>query len=162
MEITDFVISLSAPSSGDCGPHRTRVAVIERLGAALSTVLVVDDDPSTRSLLRLIFETAGHEVVDAAHGRAALDIIGPSTLPDVVVTDLVMPVLTGVELIEQLHSKARTAAIPIVVLSADSDAALTLQAAGLVEAVVRKPFDVYALVDCVGSVAIKPARTALI
>jgi CheY-like chemotaxis protein len=128
----------------------------------LRTVLVVDDDPSTRSLLRLIFETAGHAVVEAAHGKAALDTMQQSALPDVIVTDLRMPVLSGVELIKQLHSEPRTAAIPIVVVSADSEAAWTLRASGLVDAVVRKPFDVYALVNRIGSVATSPAKTAVV
>lgn len=113
----------------------------------------MDDDPSTRTLLRLILETAGHVVVEAPHGQAALEVIRADALPDVVVTDLVMPVLSGAELIERLHSERQTAAIPIVVLSASSDAAGPLQASGLVQAVVRKPFDVYALVDCIANLA---------
>ena len=104
-------------------------------------------------MLRLIFENAGHVVVEAPHGKAALELIRPNSLPDVVVTDLMMPVLTGAELIEQLRLEQRTAAIPVVVVSASSDAAGTLQASGLVQAVVRKPFDVYALVDCIEKVA---------
>jgi CheY-like chemotaxis protein len=118
----------------------------------LSTILVVDDDPGTRSLLRLIFETAGHVVVEAPHGKAALELIRPNSLPDVVVTDLMMPVLSGAQLIEQLRLEQRTATIPVVVVSASSDAARTLEASGLVQAVVRKPFDVYALVDCIENV----------
>jgi len=73
-----------------------------------------------------------------------------------------MPFVSGVELIEQLHSEPRTSAIPIVVVSGDSDAAWTLHASGLVHAVVRKPFDVYALVDCIGSVAASPTKTTLV
>ena len=123
---------------------------------------MVDDDHGTRSLLRLIFETSGHAVVEAADGRAALDVIGPNPLPDVIVTDLAMPTLDGSELIKRLHSEPRTAAIPIVVVSVNSEAALTLRASGLVDAVVSKPFDVSALVDCIGTWAITPTRTALI
>jgi len=136
--------------------------VLPWFGAALSTILVVDDDAGTRSLLRLIFETGGHAVVEAAHGKAALDIIRPGPLPDVVVTDLIMPVLNGVELIERLHSEPRSALIPIVVVSANSNAAATLETSGLVAAVVRKPFDVYALMDCIGNVATNLATSAVI
>jgi CheY-like chemotaxis protein len=118
----------------------------------MSTILVVDDDPGMRSLLRLIFETAGHVVVEAPHGKAALELIRPNSMPDVVVTDLMMPVLSGAQLIEQLRSEQRTAAIPVVVVSASPDAARTLEASGLVQAVVRKPFDVYALVNCIENV----------
>ena len=113
----------------------------------------MDDDPATRSLLRLAFETAGHMVLEAPHGKAALEIIGPNPLPDVVVTDLMMPILGGAQFIERLRSDPRTAAIPIVVISANPAAARNLEASGLIQAVVRKPFDVYALVDCIGSVA---------
>jgi CheY-like chemotaxis protein len=132
-----------------------------RLRAALSTILVVDDDRETRSLLRLILETAGHVVVEAPHGKAALEMIRPNALPDVVITDLVMPVMRGTELIQSLHSEQRTAAIPIVVVSASPDGARTLQASGLVQAVVTKPFDVYALVDCIESVGTPPTGAAL-
>lgn len=157
-EITDFVISPAGSSIGDRGDHRGCLGVVQWLVAALSTILVVDDDRDTRSLLRLIFETAGHSVVEAPHGKAALDIIRPNSLPDVVVTDLRMPVLSGLHLIEHLHSEPRTRAIPIVVVSANSDAARTLQTSGLVQAVVRKPFDVHALIECIENVGISPAE----
>ena len=129
-------------------------------GATMSTILVVDDDPGTRSLLRFILETDGHAVVEAAHGRAALDIIGPNSLPDLVITDLMMPVLNGVQLIELLLSEPRTALIPIVVVSGNPEAARALQTSGRVEAVVRKPFDAIALTECIRTVANKPARSA--
>jgi CheY-like chemotaxis protein len=67
-----------------------------------------------------------------------------------------------VDLIERLHSEPSTSAIPIVVVSADSDTASRLRASGFVDAVVRKPFDVYALVDCIGRVAANPKKTALV
>jgi CheY-like chemotaxis protein len=157
--VTDFVIFAGASSACERGRYHADAAVFVRPGATLSTILVVDNDRDIRSLLRLILEIAGHVVVEAPHGKAALDIIRPSALPDVVITDLMMPVLSGAELIEWLHSEQRTAAIPIVVVSASSDAARTLQASGLVQAVVRKPFDVYALVDCIESVATPSDRS---
>jgi CheY-like chemotaxis protein len=120
----------------------------------LSTILVVDDDAPTRVVLRMILEKAGHEVVEAAHGAAALDIISPDLLPDVVMTDLTMPILSGKELIELLRSGPITAAIPIVVVSGNHDSARTLQASGLVEAVVDKPFDAASLTECIRAVAV--------
>jgi CheY-like chemotaxis protein len=123
-------------------------------------VLVVDDDPGTRSLLRLILETEGHAVIEAAHGGEALNIIGPNALPDVVVTDLMMPVLSGLELIDRLQSEPLTATIPIVVVSSNSQAARALQTSGAVTAVVRKPFVASALADCIRAVAGGPMTTA--
>jgi len=118
----------------------------------LSTALVVDDDTEMRSLVRLILETEGYSVVEAAHGEEALGLIGPNPVPDVIVTDLAMPVLNGVALIERLESEPRTATIPIVVVSA-SDEARALQTSGRVDAVVRKPFNATAFAECIRGLA---------
>lgn len=119
----------------------------------MSTILIVDDEPDVRFMLRLILENAGHEVVEAAHGAAALNLISPWRLPDLIVTDLAMPVLGGEELIGHLRSAPMTAAIPIVVVSGNAIAAWTLKAAGLIEAVVSKPFEADTLMRCVHAVA---------
>ncbi len=119
----------------------------------MSVILVVDDDSATRLLVRSILEIAGHEVIEAPHGSAALELISPQRLPDVVVTDLTMPVLGGKELIAQLRSGPVTAAIPIVVMSGNLAEARTLKASGLVEAVVSKPFVAAHLAQCIHAVA---------
>jgi CheY-like chemotaxis protein len=129
---------------------------------SLSMILVVDDDPNIRFVLRAILEKAGHEVVEAPHGAAALELISPQRLPDLVVTDLMMPVLGGEELIGRLRAAPATALIPIVVLSADAVAAWTLKASGLVEAVVPKPFEAAAVTACVHAVAKSPSRTPIV
>jgi len=106
----------------------------------MSTILVVEDDPSVRGVLRAIFERAGYEVTEAGHGRAALDLMLGADLPDVVVTDLMMPVMGGNEFIHRLRSEPRTAAIPILVVSANAGAAEGLRAAEGADAVIGKPF----------------------
>jgi len=115
----------------------------------MSVILVVDDDSATRLLMRSILEIAGHEVIEAPHGFAALELISPQRLPDVVVTDLTMPVLDGKELIAQLRSGPVTATIPIVVVSGNLVEAWTLKATGLVEAVVSKAFVAANLAQCI-------------
>jgi CheY-like chemotaxis protein len=124
-----------------------------------NTALIVDDDSGTRSLLRLILETEGYAVVEAPHGEAALGIIGPSLVPDVIVTDIAMPVLNGVELIARLQSEPTTASIPIVVVSAWDDTHV-LEASGQVAAVLRKPFDPLALAACIRGLASSQMKTA--
>ena len=110
--------------------------------------MVVDDDADTRFILRLILEKAGHAVVEAKDGETALahSVLSP---PDLLTTDLTMPVLGGEALIERLRSKPTTASIPIVVVSGNPAAARALHAAGLVEAVVNKPFDAAELAECI-------------
>jgi CheY-like chemotaxis protein len=119
----------------------------------LSRILIVDDDPSTRYVLRLILEREGYEIDEAANGEAALDMIRPDALPDIVMTDLMMPVMGGVELIQRLRSEPRTAAIPIVVVSSNPEAARSLQSSGLVDAIVSKPFTASRLADRVRALA---------
>jgi CheY-like chemotaxis protein len=124
----------------------------------MSTILVVDDDSAMRLLVRSILEIAGHEVIEAPHGSAALNLISPHRPPDVVVTDLTMPVLDGKQLIAQLRSGPVTAAIPIVVVSGNLVEAWTLKASGLVEAVVSKPFVAANLSQCIDAVTSQQGR----
>src|SRR5581483_1612373 len=135
-------------------PERQKAKAVTRM----SVILVVDDDSATRLLVRSILEIAGHEVIEAPHGSAALDLISAQRLPDVVVTDLTMPVLDGKELIAQLRSGPVTATIPIVVVSGNLAEARTLKANGLVEAVISKPFVSANLAHCIQAVASEQSR----
>lgn len=119
----------------------------------MSRILIVDDDPSTRFVLRLILEKEGYEVIEAAHGEAALDVVRSDPLPDVVMTDLMMPIMGGLELIQRLRAEPRTASISIVVVSSNPEAARSLKATGLVDAIISKPFDAAALAGGIRAVA---------
>ena len=113
----------------------------------MTTILIVDDESNMRFLLRMILEGEGYEVVEAPHGAAALERATESP-PDVVVTDLMMPVMTGRELIERLRADPETASIPIVVVSANPTAVLDA-----VDAVIGKPFDPAALLEATRSLS---------
>ena len=65
----------------------------------MAEILIVDDEPDVRFVLRMAFELAGHEIVEAHHGGAALERV-PESRPDLVVTDVMMPVLDGLELVD--------------------------------------------------------------
>ena len=106
----------------------------------MSKILIVEDDPGLRTMLRVIFEEAGYIVAEAGHGQAALDLMVGSDLPDVITTDLMMPVMGGNELIRRLRAESRTASIAIVVVSANAQAAQGLRAASGADAVIAKPF----------------------
>lgn len=82
-------------------------------------VLVVDDDPGTRRYLRKLIGEAGLavEFVEAEDGREALDLIG-STVPSLVILDLLMPVLDGFGFLEGLRKKMEGAHIPVLVVTA--------------------------------------------
>jgi CheY-like chemotaxis protein len=80
------------------------------------TVLVVDDEPDIRYLLRVTLEMAGYGVVEAAHGEAALEHVRRAQ-PQLVLTDRMMPRMGGGELIRRLRGDESTKAIPIVMIS---------------------------------------------
>ena len=84
-------------------------------------VLVVDEDPSTRFLFRLIFESASYRVTEAPNGVAALILIHDE-LPDLVVTDMMMPMMKGTELIRHLRAEPRTAGIRMLAVTANPNA----------------------------------------
>jgi CheY-like chemotaxis protein len=105
-------------------------------------VLVVDDEPNLRYLLRLLFEVHGHEVDEAGDGEAAIAQIGVRQ-PDVIVTDVMMPVMTGRELIARLRGDPATAEIPIIVVSASTNIR-TIEGG---DRVFPKPFDQDAVLD---------------
>jgi CheY-like chemotaxis protein len=89
----------------------------------VTTILVVDDEPDARYLLRHQFERAGFQVTEAEHGRAAISAVQASA-PALVVTDVMMPVMDGRELIEWLRADPLTSRIPIIAVSGHYDLAL--------------------------------------
>lgn len=103
----------------------------------LGTVLVVDDDAVVRETLSRFLTAAGYTVRVVANGREALDLLGASALPDLLVLDLMMPEMTGLELIPTLHSNPEWASLPIIVLTGTKGyTAARLQ----VDAILMKPF----------------------
>jgi CheY-like chemotaxis protein len=100
-------------------------------------VLIVEDDQSLRVVIRMVLEQAGYAVVEASHGAAALELM-ESEMPDLVLADVRMPHMSGVELTARLRSSSRTASVPIVLLSG---LVLDPEVARLADAVVAKPFE---------------------
>lgn len=94
-----------------------------------------------RFLIRVTLEGAGYDVVEAHHGAVALERAKDSQ-PDLVVTDLMMPVMGGRELIDRLRSDPQTTSIPILVLSANGSLRV-----GDADAALSKPFDPDALLE---------------
>lgn len=112
--------------------------------AATLPVLIVDDEPIIVDLLRDVLEDEGFRVVTASNGVLALNLARQMPVA-LVITDLMMPFVSGIELARQLHSNPQTAAIPLVLMSA----ALPQQAGDIFAAVIHKPFDVDTIVKIV-------------
>lgn len=108
-------------------------------------VLLVEDAPFLRYAFGRLLRLHGFEVREATDGREALDCVGPFQ-PQLVLTDLMMPVMDGVELIRRLHENPETASLPVVAITADSTEHAERQAreAGAVD-VITKPIDLPSL-----------------
>jgi two-component system, OmpR family, KDP operon response regulator KdpE len=100
-------------------------------------VLVIDDEPPIRKLLRMGLCTQGYEVLEAPNGKSALELLGEK--PGLVILDLGLPDMEGLELLRTI--RARNESVPIVVLSSRSDEAGKVQALDLgADDYVTKPF----------------------
>lgn len=86
----------------------------------MHTVLVVEDDSDIRELFGEVLTQAGYHVVEAENGQEALDFLRDHR-PCLVLLDLMMPVLSGPELLEIMAEDERLASLPVVVVSAVAD-----------------------------------------
>src|SRR6478736_4487627 len=102
-------------------------------------VLLVDDEPALRELLRVTFEGASIDVTEAASGEEALALLG-GELPDAVVLDLRLPGIGGADLCRRLRSEDETRDIPIVVLSGGDSVELERACKAGADEVIGKPF----------------------
>ena len=82
-------------------------------------ILVVDDERDIRELLVDELTDSGYETIEAANGAEALERVY-SDSPDIVLLDLMMPILDGIQVLEILKSNAHTASLPVVLLTAVS------------------------------------------
>ena len=111
------------------------------------TVLVVDDDPGVREVVRLSLELEGYLVKEAGgaeEGLAAVD----NEAPDLILLDVMMPHVDGWEMLRQIQERHGAGSIPIVMFSGKVDAQTAAQAAARgAQGFVGKPFDPQQLVD---------------
>ena len=85
------------------------------------TILVVDDDPVIQKLLSVNFEMEGYRVVTASDGEEALDRV-LSEAPAVVVLDVMMPKVDGIEVLRRIRANPGTGSTPVLLLSAKAQA----------------------------------------
>jgi CheY-like chemotaxis protein len=127
-------------SEPDC-PGKTS-AVRLALPPQKATILCVDDDPDALAVLAWFLAAEGLEVVTACNGSEALLRV-EELLPDIIITDYIMPCMTGLELCDRLRKSEKTRGIPIIVYTA-----LRLPAhSGLYDRTFLKPtdFDVFSV-----------------
>lgn len=104
----------------------------------MAHILVVDDEVLLAVLLAGLLEDEGYQVETASNGQAALSAI-QNQRPDLVVTDFMMPTMTGLELAEAVRSDGALADLPIILVSG-AQGAIARQRPELFQAVLDKPY----------------------
>jgi two-component system, chemotaxis family, chemotaxis protein CheY len=106
----------------------------------VATVLFCDDNPRIQRLFVAIFATTDHRVVVAGDAREALAEV-ERVRPDLVITDNAMPGMSGIELVAELRRRPELASVPLVILSASTEASREEEArAAGATGFLRKPF----------------------
>ena len=115
------------------------------------TLLVVDDDPVIQKLLQVNFEMEGYQVVLAGDGLQALEKAA-EVRPDLIVMDVMMPRMDGLEAAGRLKADSATASIPVIILSAKAqDADVKAGRASGADEYMTKPFDPLELLERVAA-----------
>jgi CheY-like chemotaxis protein len=115
------------------------------MSSNVKTVLVVDDEPVLRTIVREILHEEGYAVIEAADGRVMLEIMARER-PDLVLMDVMMPGIDGREAYQQLRSNPEHRDVPVVMMSAGvRPIKLDPSIAGFM----AKPFDLSQLVELV-------------
>ena len=96
------------------------LALVQKFAATKrdGLVLVIDDDPDVRMMIRSTIESVGMRAVDTANGQAALDWLKDNPQPALVLLDLMMPKMDGFEFLERLREDPKFVDLPVVVLTA--------------------------------------------
>ncbi len=123
-------------------------------GDERGSILVVEDDDEIRTCLQQVLELEGFHVEAAANGREALERLATTGRPCVILLDLLMPVMNGLEFMEAMGTNGDTADIPVVVVSAYADLAAKAPAAAWLE----KPAELEEILEVVHRFCPTPPR----
>ena len=117
----------------------------------MATVLVVDDEALIAMALEAMLEDAGYRVVTAANGRQGLERLAEAPRPEIVLLDMMMPVMNGPAMLAAMAADPDLAGIPVVVLSSLPEEAIKDRAGG-VAAFLRKPYTAEQVLDAIARV----------
>src|SRR5689334_19594781 len=81
-------------------------------------IMVIDDEESIREILKQTLEFFGNDVILAENGRQALELLDRQIIPNIILVDIMMPIMNGWEFLEQVKKRAHLSGIPIIVITA--------------------------------------------
>jgi DNA-binding response OmpR family regulator len=113
------------------------------------TVLLCEDNDSVRELIKVLLETEGYQIIEAANGQDGLDKAETST-PDLMILDLLMPGLDGESVLKTLSEHATLSSVPVIVVSGKYDSLDMLRDRIGEENIFPKPFEPTRMLDRIG------------
>jgi CheY-like chemotaxis protein len=121
----------------------------------MSTILIVEDDTHIRNVLAEVLEDEGYTTLRAENGQLALQALASTSRPDLIITDIMMPVMDGLRLCASVQADPEIASIPIMVMSAGNNQYLAegCRCAGFL----AKPFQITTVLDMVSTVLTRDA-----
>ena len=125
----------------------------------MTTVLVVDDEALIAMALEAALEDAGYDVATAANGRQGLERLAEAPRPEIVLLDMMMPVMNGPAMLAAMAADPDLAGIPVVVLSSLPEEAIRARVGVGVAAILLKPCTAEQVLDAIAR-ALGQAREA--
>src|SRR5262245_12336408 len=113
----------------------------------MARIMIVDDERDVVTLIKFLLQRDGHEVSEAYNGAQALEKLGVDPpkegvlLPDLLIVDVMMPLVDGYSLCTKLSESASACSIPVLVLTAKGEMRDLFQLSSNVAAYIEKPFD---------------------
>jgi len=112
-------------------------------------ILVVDDEINILKAVSDLLTASGYEVITAMDGKAGIELAG-KVKPDLILLDIMMPKVSGMELLKRLKSKEDSLHVPIIILSAKSDVDTLSEALwNYADKYITKPYDPPALIEAI-------------
>lgn len=108
-------------------------------------IIVIEDDPNIREVLKLALDFEGYEVVTAQNGKEGLETLDKHPNIGLILLDLMMPIMNGWEFVDELKNKKKFDNVPIIVVSAYSERAKSIDCTDFV----LKPLELQTLLESV-------------
>ncbi len=148
VELADIETELEAPEEATTNGKRLSIPTVDQFAAPngeaklfAAKVLVVEDNADMRSYVSSVLQRAGHEVWTARHGAEGYDV-AKAQQPHLIVTDLMMPLVSGLEMIGMIRQNTDLKGTPIVLLTAKADEDTRIEGAEMgADAYLSKPFN---------------------
>jgi CheY-like chemotaxis protein len=117
----------------------------------MTTILVVDDEPLIAMALEATLDDAGYSIVTAANGRQALERLSETPRPDLVLLDMMMPVMSGPAMLAAMAAHPDLDGIPVVVLSSLPERAIRDRTTNVAR-ILQKPYTAQEVLEAIATV----------